>query len=467
MSVPNPIPSIALVSDGLTSVTLSHSIPSASPTLLGFRYFRSAVSLADVQALAAADVVAGALNSSQPGLITDVNIQVIGAQKFSRVPGQAVNGLVSYADPLGVFTQYWYAAVAWNSAGASTVTTATVLHLQGAQVVSASSTDLAVSVLFNQNLVSTTGQPGRGFTVTSNGVPIGITAAVLNPDLRTVVLTCSPRLANGDVILVSFNRLLGDLASQSGAVLPVSFTNQAVTNASVMARLVGATIARRITDPAVITVAFTAAVAGDPLAGFSFMTNAITIAPTTAVRSVDGRMIRFTFAQAFQFSDEVVLSYSPALGSLTSGVFLDPISNLPVTNASKVGTPLAEFPLSSVIRQPLVALAGGVTATLLLDLNSTDQSIADQFGPATVDFGGVYGITIVGQPGYSLPSNPVVLAPGVQISAKFFIAGQPQTAAQVATEWVERSTVAINQALGQLRVQAEATLLGGQTVRMV
>lgn len=459
MSVPATIPSFVGISDGVGTITLSHGQPTSSPSLYGYKYFRSNVSLAAVQALATADT--GLL--SPTGLVTDVESQVVSGQTFSRLP---ISPPITFND-IESFGTYYYAAVAWNSVGGSSYVTATVSHVAASTptMVSVINTETVISVLFNQTIVSASTNWGVGFTITVNGV-VQFTSAVNFSSPSTINFTMVNTIRVGDTVTVAFVNTNSDITNTLGSAKAANFT-QTSTNNSNCAALLASVIALNPANPQVVSLVFSKAVTASPyLTGLSATVNSTVTAISSVVAAGDPRQLLVTFAGGFKFSDVVVLSYNAGVGNWASGYVIPSFSVTP-TNASKIGTPLSNYPLSSVIEYAPVGSNGGTKATIGVQLNSVDIGLVGEYGPVNVDFGGTFGITTPNPSGVMLTQDIRSIYNGLSVTKTFYVLGQPAFGAAAANDWLNQIATRIGTSLAAVRTLDQTISLNALTIVQV
>lgn len=509
MSSPSAVTRLTASSDLISAITLRHGEPQGVfPEILGYKYFHSVVSLADALAQANADIAAHlAAKTMQPPPVDPVLTPVVPPVNYGGVPsntnvlidedapwipvGESVYGLppvgttrfsrnnlaediyfvhvVGAPIPLTPETHY-YAVVVWNDEGASVATTTQVVHRVAASpvVVDVTARETEIDITFDQPIRSPTGRDGEGFRITVNGVAAYPDDAVFITD-SLLRLTMAGVISDRDAVKANYDATKGDLTNATGSFPLATFTDYVATNTSNHATLQAAVIAFNKIDPEVLTLSFsTPVVSTDYLLGLGFTVNGLIVAPTGVVSGQDPRDLIVTFANSFQYSDVVLLTYDASVGDwASSGYPLKSIRDLEVINASKIGTPNSDYPLSSVVREPLEPKKGSVWARLGIDLNFIDRLLVDRYGPANVDFGGTFGATPENIQGVFLYQDIRSLVTGMLVEKEFSVPGHPDQAAVAATEWLEVVTQRVGLALGILRTQDRHVVLGQRTARQV
>jgi hypothetical protein len=324
-----------------------------------------------------------------------------------------------------------------------------------------------IDVQFDQTVIAPSGRYGEGFTITVNGaVRIAVTAS--QPAVDKVRLTITGVIQGGDKVLVTYTNAYGNLVNGT-AETAASFAATQTTNNSQHAALMSSVLAQNETDNNVITLSFDRPVTSvlGYGTGLTVKSNTATVVPTTVLQGSDPRTIKITFAGGFQYSDVLTWSYVSATGDWTSGYDYTDQTDVPVVNASRIGTPEDAYPLSSVIREQLTPVSSIVKATIVLDLNSIDYSIVTKFGPITVDFGGTFGVTVSNPAGITIAQDLVALKQGLKVTKDFYFATRPDWAAVAAAEWLTTVTNRISQALAAARTTDQAVVVGSRTVKLV
>ncbi len=327
--------------------------------------------------------------------------------------------------------------------------------------------ETTVSVTFSAAIVSASGQPGLGFTVTKNGAAWAVTGA--SAASATVTLTVAT-ISQGDLVEVAYNGTTGDLADFATGVDQVAtFTATESTNSSEHAALLGVVVGLIAGENNIVTLVWSMPVTSvlGLATGLTFEVNGVSRSFTSAVAGGDPRQIRVTFPSTFTFDEGITFSYDSVAGDWTSGVDIVAITDRTVTNASTVGTPTSDYPLSSVIREALTPVNGTVTAIVSLDLNWIDQRCCDRYGPATVDVGGTFGVTVGNPDGLFVAQSLKTLKSGLQIKQSFAATNHSDWAADAAAEWLTTITERIADSLNKVRQVDQSVVLGTQTIAQV
>lgn len=487
---------LTLTSDYAGVVTLSHPVVPATPTLLGYKYFVD-TSLSGVQAKAAADIAAdtaarasfpppqGSVPTGFGGITPNAEVLVdlasglvaFGGPTYSQAPinvgvsRKNLAGTVTFpyaAGAPGAPVTLYFAVVAWNEDGASAVTTASLVYQAASAptVQSIVADETAVEVTFTQPVHSALGTPGAGFSFTVNGVAASVASAAIMVNPAVVRFVMTETIDDRDTVLVSYDAAQGDLSNTPGSFPVASFSNHAVTTTSDAARL-HAVVAALVPSAAnVLTALFSLpVVSSDYLVGLSFSANGVPVVPTSVVPGPDPRDLIITFPNMFDVADLITMSYDATLGDWMSNSFAIPsITSFPVTNASHVGS---EYPLSSVIQEPLCVRAGEVIATVGIDLNYVDRELNRRYGPVQVDFGGTFGITPENPAGIFVPQDLVTIDTGLTVRKSFRYPGVPSYATAAGRDWLNVVTERIGVALGVMRTQDASVVLGELHVSQV
>lgn len=330
-----------------------------------------------------------------------------------------------------------------------------------------------VNVVFDQAVTASTGRPGEGFSITVNGVARYadsasiVTTTVANDTVRLVLLGY---VGEREVVKVSYSNATNNLQSVSQALPPANFTNRVSTNNSLHASLLSAVVAENCTDSDTLTLTWSLPIASAALAtGVTIYQNGLSVPIVSVTQLPETRKLAIKAATGFQNQDVVTWSYDSALGDwTTSGYDIVTFLNQATVNASKLGTPGSQYPLSSIIREQLSPVNGTVNATVSIDLNSVDELIVSRYGPLNVDFGGTFGVTVDNPTGVVIPQDIKPISQGLVVTKAFFVLqSKPQWAATAATEWLGTITARVSAALGTGRTYDQATVLGNRTVSPV
>jgi hypothetical protein len=508
MSVPAPVPVLLATTDFVSAVTLRHAKPSpALPPILGYKYFHSAVSLGDVLAQAQADIdahltalalqpppVDPILNPAvpppnyggipgNPAVLSDLASNLIGVgqslygfpaagpTQFSRDNLAPDIYFVHVLGPAPVIPEsHWYAVVVWNDAGPSTIITTEVLHRQASfpQVIGIEARETEIDVTFDQPVRSPTGRDGEGFTFRVNGITAYADDAFF-VGLNVLRFTMAGVISDRDTVIVSYDDTKGDLTNSIASHDVISFLDNVATNLSSHSALMAAVIALNKIDPERITLIFSLPVtSADHSVGLSFTVNGEPVPFTSAGPGQDPRKIEIVFPNSFSYADTILMSYDALVGDWQSlGYPQISIVDRDVSNASRIGTPNSDYPLSSVVREPLEPRNGSVFAKLGIDLNFIDRLLVHRYGPVTIDCGGTFGATSVNPQGVFLPQDLRRLTTGMEIEKEFRVPGLPDQASIAGAEWLEVMTERVGLALGILRTQDRNVVLGNRTARQV
>jgi hypothetical protein len=324
-----------------------------------------------------------------------------------------------------------------------------------------------IDVQFDQTVIAPSGRYGEGFSITVNGATrIAVTAS--QPAVNKVRLTITGVIQGGDKVMVAYTNVYGNLVNGSAEVA-ASFSATQSTNNSQHAALMSSVLALGQTDNNVITLSFDRPVTSvlGYGTGLTVKSNGATVSPTSVLQGSDPRTIKITFAGGFQYSDVLTWSYVSATGDWTSGYDYSDQTDVPVVNASRIGTPVDAYPLSSIIREQLTPVNSVVKATVILDLNSIDYDIVNKYGPLTVDFGGTFGVTVSNPAGVTIEQDLIALEQSLKVTKDFYFATRPDWAAIAAAEWLTTMTNRIGQTLAAARTTDQAVVVGTRTVKLV
>lgn len=326
-----------------------------------------------------------------------------------------------------------------------------------------------IDVVYDIPINSSTNRPGEGFTFKVNGALKYANSAEISA-ADTVTFEMAGVISNEDTVLVSYDNSVSNIQDFSSSDLAASFTDLGTINQSQHAALLAVICAMSIIEPQVVTLVWsmpiTSALGLED--GLSFKVNGSAVAFTTALNGQDPRQLRVTFPGGFQYRDAITFSYNPVVGDWVSAGFdIVAFTDYPVTNGSRLGTPTDDYPLSSVVREELVAVNGAVDGIIGIDLNLIDQRLVERYGPAIVDFGGTFGITLANPAGIFIAQDMRPIKTGMKITKRFAVANHPDYASVAADEWQNEMTQRIGTALGILRTTDQQVVLGDRTVRQV
>lgn len=508
MPVPSAVTGLTAKTDFVNAITLRHSKPQGvTPPILGYKYFHSTVGLSDVIAKAQDDINAHltALSASPPPLdpVTNPAAPPLNYGGFPLNPGVLVDlasndlavGASVYGLPPSGNTQFsrdnlaqdiyfvhaigapptspethWYAVVVWNDDGPSSIVTTEVIHRPASfpAVLDITARETEIDVLFDQPVRSPTGRDGEGFRFRVNGVTAYADDAVfVTPALLR--FTMAGTISDRDTVIVSYDDTKGDLTNTPATHDLISFLDVQATNTSNHAALRGVVIAINKIDPEKVTLLFSLPVtSSDFEAGLSFTVNGEPVPFDTAEAGQDPRNIEVCFPNSFAYNDTVLMTYDAAVGDWQSqGYAIDSIIARDVSNASRIGTPDSDYPLSSVVREPLDPRGGSVFAKVGIDLNFIDRLLVNRYGPVSVDTGGTFGAISTNPQGVFVPQDLRRLTTGMEIEKEFRVPGRPDDAAVAAAEWLDTMTERVGLALGILRTQDRNVVLGSRSARQV
>ena len=489
---------LQVTSDYVSVVTLSHPSVTASPAVLGYKYFYG-LSLAAVLAAAAADIAADTLARatypppqsnvpagfggiiSNPLVLTDLASARVdfGGPTYTQTPlavqvsRAGIPGTITFpyvaGTPPGTPVTLYFAVVVWNEDGPSAVTSSSLVYgvPTNPEIDGVACDAVAITAAFTEPVLSALGQPGEGFTFKVNGVAV-LPSSVAQPsghpeEIRFVM---AAPIHDRDTVTISYDQTKGDLTNTPATMPVLSFTNTAVYNESAAAALQAAVVALLPSAGNVITALFSTPVtATNYLTGLGFTANGISVIPSTAVPGSDPRALVFTFPNTFDATDVLTMSYDATLGNWSSGGYPIPsFTAVPVTNGSRIGT---EYPLSSVIQEPLAARLGCIGATVGVDLNYVDRELVKRYGPIRVDFGGTFGVTPENPSGLFIPQDLQEIITGLQVTKWFSSPGIPAWAVTAGNDWLQTVTERIGVALGTLRTMDASVVLGELHVSQV
>ena len=332
-------------------------------------------------------------------------------------------------------------------------------------LLAAQAVEVAVLVTFDQSVVSSTGAPGAGWSVTINGVPAGILAAT-QPLTTQVRLALDTTVRVGDLLTVSYDAAKGNLRDVTTVFPVASILAGAVTNSSACAGLLAAVLALTPDPATTLSLVFSAPVLSVAyLTGLTVNVNGVPVAPLSAGPGADPRTLKVVFAALIEPTDALTFSYDSTLGDWNSaGYVLPSFVEIAVSNAANQPQ---QYPLSTVIREPLEACSGDIEATIGIDLCYVDNALLGRYGPARVDFGGTFGITVANPAGILIPQDFKALNSGIQISKMFCAPGNPAWAQVAAEDWLNQISIRIGTALGILRATDKEVVLGSLSIVQV
>lgn len=327
--------------------------------------------------------------------------------------------------------------------------------------------EVEIDVFFDQDVRSPTGRDAEGFTVRVNGViAFADNAFFVNP--TTLRLEMAGVISDRDTVGVVYDSNKGDLTDTAGDYAVLDADVLAV-NESNHAALRAVVIGLSKIDPERVTIIFSNPVtAVDLAAGLSFTMGGEEVEFDSVVPSGDPRNLEVVFPNSFAYADDLLISYDASVGTWQSqGYPIVSFSELSVSNASRIGTPNSDYPLSSVVREPLEPKSGSVWAKMGIDLNFIDRLLVDRYGPVSLDTGGTFGASETLPQGVFLPQDLRRLTTGMEVAKEFRVQGRPDQAAIAAAEWLEVMTERVGIALGILRTQDRFVVLGQRTARQV
>lgn len=304
----------------------------------------------------------------------------------------------------------------------------------------------------------------NGFVVTVNSTPVAISAVtkVANG------LWLEASFLEGDVVALAYSGTnLVDAATGLSAV--PTFTATTVPTSWSNGNLVrSATITAAA--PSVVTLAFrdpVASLAGNLKAALTMTVNSIAVPLTTATVTGDGRSVTIDTTADFAYNDAVVVSYTPGdWYNLETNSAVASFS-ITATNASTVGTPESDYPLSTVIADPISISGNVATASLTVSLNSVDRELVTRYAPS-FDQGGYFGLPTVNPPtGYFVPGKLLSVRDGQVYSYQFTVVGNTPWAVLAATEWLSTMVVRLGVALNTARATDQSITLGNRTITQV
>ena len=325
-----------------------------------------------------------------------------------------------------------------------------------------------VFLAFDQDITRVSGALpwDNGFTLTVNAVPTVISAVtkVANGIWFDATFTDSDTvaLAYAGTNLVDALTSTDPVAAFATTTAPLFWLNGSMLRSAIIAAATPTTITLSFRDPV-------ASVAGNLKAGLSMTINAIPVSLATATVTGTGRTVTIVTTADFAYDDDVVVEYDSGTGD-----WYDVEENTPVvdftatvTNASKSGSPASDYPLSTVISNPLSISGNTVTASLSVSLNSIDRELVTRYAP-TFDQGGYYGLPTVNPPtGYFVPGLLLAVRDGQTYSYAFTVVGNTQWASLAARDWLDTMVVRIGQALATVRALDQTITLGSRTITQV
>jgi hypothetical protein len=322
-----------------------------------------------------------------------------------------------------------------------------------------------VLVAYDQDITRVAVLPwDTGFTLRVNTVPTPITLAtkVANgielsaPFLETDVVD----LAYAGTNLVDAATSLSAVPTFTATAAPPFWEAAPFLLSAIIAQAAPANIVLTFRDPV-------ASLSGDLKAALTMTIDAVAVPLTTATATGDGRTVTIATTADFSYNNVVAITYTP-------GDWYDLDDNTPVsgftitaTNASSVGTPESDYPLSTVIAEPLSIVGNAVTATFSCSLNSVDRELVNRYAPM-FDQGGYFGLPTVNPPtGYFVPGKLIPVRDGQTYSYVFTIPGHTEWATLAAAEWLATMVVRVGVALNTARATDQGITLGVRTITQV
>lgn len=214
--------------------------------------------------------------------------------------------------------------------------------------------------------------------------------------------------------------------------------------------------------PEKITLVFDVPVSSSAFVdGVSARADGVALTVSSAASGTDSHQVIVTLSGGPAYTAALDISYDASLGDWNDGSTGDVASftDIPVVNASKVGTADSDYPLSSVIGEKLVAQGGIISGTVSVDLNAIDAQLVLQYEPQYIDFGGTFGVTEDLPAGVMILQDRKPLSDGLVVKKNFYVSGHSDWAAIAADEWETTMKASIGSALATLRtIDASVTL---------
>jgi hypothetical protein len=327
-----------------------------------------------------------------------------------------------------------------------------------------------VFLAFDQDITRVSGilPWDNGFTLTVNAAPTAITV-VTKVANGIWFQTASPFLDSDTVQLTYAGSNLVDAATSTDPVAafaattaPPFWLNGNLVRSALVPLAAPDTIVITLRDPV-------ASLTNNLKNGLAVTINAVAVSLTSAVVTGTGRTVTIDLTNDVSYNDTVVVTYTSGSGDWYAVEANTAVASFTVTadNASVVGTPESEYPLSTVIAEPLAITDNVVTAKLTVSLNSVDREIASRYAP-TFDQGGYYGLPTVNPPtGFFVPSKQLPIRDGQVYAYAFSIPGNPQWASLAAAEWLSTMVARIGISLNTARATDQSITLGNRTITQV
>jgi hypothetical protein len=333
---------------------------------------------------------------------------------------------------------------------------------------------LTLRIIFDIAVTGTPAQELDGFTFTKTPGPVVVSPTFSAFDENAIVCTLPGVVLPSETLTVDYNNGVGTIVdAATGLDAATSFTGQvAVETYSTPIVRRAQVAATAVNDE--LTVFFGEPIASptnDPLAGFTIEVDNVALDLTGATWALNDDLTELTInvGSNFAYNDVVDVIYDDVTGDLyswPSGVVasftLDAIDN-----DSTDGLPDSEYPLSSVIAQPLDIVDNVVNCHLGVSLNPIDIQLVARYGPVQVFTGGTYGITVGNPSGITVDGSFVDIIDGAELAQTFNDPCSLTNAVDAGKDWLDQITAKIGIALGEARAKDQSITLGDLTITSV
>ncbi len=202
--------------------------------------------------------------------------------------------------------------------------------------------------------------------------------------------------------------------------------------------------------------------------GLSMRFNSADLPLVSVAQGTDTHQIIATLGGGPPYNTILDITYDASSGDWAGGTGdVASFSQHAVTNASKVGSPDSDYPLSSVISEKVMASGGVLIAQVTTDLNTVDASLVDKYEDQLVDFGGTFGVTEDNEAGLVILQDLKPLRDGMVVKKNFYISTHPDWAAVAAVEWESTMQARISTALSNLRTIDSGVVYNSRVITQV
>jgi hypothetical protein len=319
-------------------------------------------------------------------------------------------------------------------------------------------------IIFDRAITVTPASELNGFTFTRDPGAVPVVPVYASVDQNALIATIVA-LTPGQTLTVTYDNATGTVVdAATGLDDATNFTIEAVAY-YVQPLVVSAQTGRGAGNNNKLTITFSEPVGSptaDLIAGFEITVDSVPLDLTGATASLneDQTQLTITCVNNFSYNDTLGLTYTAADGDLyswPSGVLAD--FTLVPLNISNDGWPDSGYPLSIVTQSPVTITAGTAVGTLGVSLNPVDIQLVTKYGPAQVNIGGTFGVTLSNPDGVDVLGSYANIVDGALIAQSFAVAGHVPYAVDAAKDWLNVITTKIGIKLGELRQLDQSIVL--------